>query len=286
MEHVRQTALDMGFECDRIELIREKDGVTVARLYDKEKSAIIKTFAPGTSCREMDNYRILSSLGVPTLHVYAACDNGIIIEDMASEKCKYRLAAEEDMADENIARNLAAWYRKLHASGFEYVKKHGESMYSEFGLFTPENIAAVKERTGALPVWRLLEENYETIAAHIAAAPMTITYNDFYYTNMAVARDGGAAIMFDYNLLGKGHAYSDMRNVEYSLAANAAAAFRESYGDYDFSREAAIDAVISPIVTLHFAYNRAEFPKWAVSELENIKTDYIKAVEKLLSHHI
>lgn len=284
MECVMQTARNMGYACDRIELIREKDGVTVARLYSKDKSAILKTFAPGISCREVENYRMLQSLGVPTLNVYAACDNGIIIEDMSSEKCFYRLAAENDMADISTARSLAQWYRKLHSAGFDYVAKHGKDMYSETAFFTRENIAAVRDKSGlsTLPVWKILDENYDVIMRIADSSPMTLTYNDFYYTNMAVARDDSAAMMFDYNLLGKGHVYFDVRNVEYSLSPDAAAAFREAYGEYDFSREAALDAVMSPIVTLHFAYMRAEFPDWAQQELLNIKTDYIKSVEKMM----
>lgn len=287
MENVMRLTQEMGYDCDRIELIREKDGVTVARLYSKEKCAILKTFAPGTSCREVENYRVLRSLGIPTLHVFAACDNGIIIEDMSSEKCPYRLAAENDMADISVARNLAQWYRRLHSAGFAHVAKHGKDMYSETSFFTRENIAAVRDKSGlsTLPVWKILDENYDAIMRLAASVPMTLTYNDFYYTNMAVARDGSAAMMFDYNLLGKGHVYSDVRNVEYSLSPEAAAAFREAYGERDFSLEAALDAVISPIVTLHFAYSRpGKFPDWAHQELQNLKTDYIGSVEKLISH--
>ncbi|MBQ4088867.1 MAG: phosphotransferase [Clostridia bacterium] len=288
MNRIIQKAINMGFDCNRAELIREKDGVTVARLYDNDSTAILKWFAPGISTREVTNYSILASLGVPTLRVIASCTDAIIIEDMAAASCPFRLAEEKDMSDEDIARNLAKWYRKLHTSGFSYVQQHGEDMYSEASLFTPENIAKIKRDTGLrdLPLWRLIDENYGIIAAHIAAAPMTLTYNDFYYTNMAVARDGTAAMMFDYNLLGKGHVYSDMRNVEYSLSPAAAAAFRAAYGEYDFSHEAAIDAVISPIITLHFAYARAEFPDWALPELKNLQNGYKYAVEALLEHEI
>lgn len=288
MNRIIQKASEMGFDCNRAVLIREKDGVTVARLFAGDSTAVLKWFAPGTSTREVDNYKLLASLKVPNLQVIAACTDAIIIEDMASPACPFRLAEEKDMSDEDIARNLAKWYRKLHTSGFSYVQQHGADMYSEASLFTPENIAKVKRNTGLhdLPVWRIVEENYEKIAAHIAAAPMTLTYNDFYYTNMAVARDSSAAMMFDYNYLGKGHVYSDMRNVEYSLSPDAAAAFRAAYGEYDFSHEAAIDAVISPIITLHFAYARAEFPDWALPELKKLQNGYIDAVAALLEHEI
>ena len=283
MDHIMRKAHEMGFPADRAELIREKDGVTVARLYSGAGTAILKHFAPDASHREIENYGILAMLGVPSLRVLASCENAVVIEDMASEKCTFRPAEEQDMSDPDVGRRLAAWYRKLHDTGFAYVKSHGDTMYSETSLFTRENIenVRIKSGTSALKVWDMLDSHYDKIMRFMASLPMTLTYNDFYYTNMAVARDRTAAIMFDYNLLGKGHVYSDIRNVEYSLSPEAAAAFREAYGEYDFSDEAALDAVVSPIVTLHFAYAREIFPAWAQAELDNIKTGYIKAVEAL-----
>ena len=280
-----QKARELGFPAEYAELIREKDGVTVARLHSGNDSAILKHFTPGTSPREIENYRILSMLGVPSLRVLASGEDTIVIEDMASEKCPFRLAEEKDMSDTDIARRLAAWYRKLHDAGFAYVKAYGAAMYSETAFFTRENIANVRIKSGTsnLKAWELLDAHYDKIMQFMASVPMTLTYNDFYYTNMAVARDRTAAMMFDYNLLGKGHVYSDIRNVEYSLSPEAAAVFRKAYGDCDFSGEAALDAVISPIVTLHFAYSRDIFPDWARAELDNIKTGYTEAVEALLT---
>ena len=37
----------------------------------------------------------------------------------------------------------------------------------------------------------------------------TITYNDFWWDNMAVATDDSSAIMFDYNCVYRGYAYSE-----------------------------------------------------------------------------
>jgi len=285
VENIVKKALSMGFDCQNAELIREKDGVTVARLFAEDATAILKWFSAKTSLREIENYRILDALDIPTLNVMATAADAIIMEDMASPACPFRLANEADMADAALARSLAAWYRRLHEAGFAHVKAHGGNMYSEAALFTRENIENIRMKSGLrdLAVWRLLDEGFDIIARIVADTPMTLTYNDFYYTNMAVARDGGAAIMFDYNMLGKGHVYSDIRNVEYSLSPEAAAAFREAYGECDFSREAAIDAVVSPIVTLHLAYSRSAFPDWAWQELQNLKTDYIRSVEKLIS---
>ena len=95
---------------------------------------------------------------------------------------------------------------------------------------------------------------------------------------MAVAKDGSAALMFDYNLLGKGYAYADIRNVLSSLSDEAQLAFLDEYGAFDL-----LDDVVSPFVTLYFACKRDVFPSWAKPLLEEINTSYIAKIEKLKS---
>ena len=102
-------------------------------------------------------------------------------------------------------------------------------------------------------------------------ARKTLTYNDFYYTNMVVARDGSAAFMFDYNLLGKGMVVSDLRNVTYSLSPAAKDAFLAAYGPFD-PLEEMLDDVVSPVVTLWLACQRQSFPNWAVDALQEVET--------------
>ena len=275
----------LGISPERYDILQDKAGVTVARIFSKNDSVILKCFEDEASRREMANYRLLNELGIPTLNVLGMTDAAFIMEDIATAG-RYRIASEADMADVRVAENLAAWYRKLHDSGRAYVAENGAEMYSETGLFTRENIECVIHRSGTqdLPVWRLILDNFERIISGINTVPMTLTYNDFYYTNMAVARDGTSAIMFDYNLLGKGYVYSDMRNVQYSLSKEAAAAFEKAYGEYDFKTEMLIDDAVSPVVTLYMAYQRASFPGWAQESLEHVRSGYIGAVERLLAH--
>lgn len=275
----------MGISGARYDILRSKDGVTVVRVYTEDGARILKCFEDIPSRREISNYRLLRESGIPTLHIYEETEAALLMEDMEGQS-GYRLAEEADMADTDVARKLAAWYRKLHEAGFAYVRAHGEGMYSETELFCEENIAEVRRRSGAqgLPVWRLIEENYERIRDIIRSTPMTLTYNDFYYTNMAVARDGSSAIMFDYNLLGKGHVYSDMRNVLSSLSEEAGRAFTDAYGPYDANVEKLIDDAISPIVTLHLAYGRREFPGWARESLEHLKNGYEDDIIRLLKN--
>ena len=145
------------------------------------------------------------------------------------------------MSDPAVARLIAEWYKQLHSQGYGYVCQHGESMYDEADFFTLENIACIKEKTGTqdAPAWVLLEQNYAAINDLLRKARRTITYNDFYYTNMVVAKDNSSALMFDYNLLGKGYAYTDVRNVISSLSENLSA-IRESISSRLFSSKSEI----------------------------------------------
>ena len=155
-------------------------------------------------------------------------------------------------------------------------------MYDEADFFTLENIACIKEKTGTqdAPAWVLLEQNYAAINELLCKPRRTITYNDFYYTNMVVAKDKSSALMFDYNLLGKGYAYTDVRNVLSSLSEEAGKSFLDEYGEYD-PVEKALDDVVSVVVTLHLACQRDEFPWWAQALLDELDTTFIEKIECL-----
>ena len=104
-------------------------------------------------------------------------------------------------------------------------------MYDESDLITLDNIKLVAEKTGTIdhPLWQIILENDSLIHKRMDALPRTLTYNDFYWTNLIVSKDGKSALMYDYNLLGKGFAYSDIRNVISSLSSQAKEAFLEEY---------------------------------------------------------
>ena len=126
----------------------------------------------------------------------------------------------------------------------------------------------------------MLEQNYAAINDLLRKARRTITYNDFYYTNMVVAKDKSSAFMFDYNLLGKGYAYTDVRNVLSALSKEAGKAFLDEYSEFD-PVEKALDDVVSVVVTLYLACLRDEFPWWARALLNEMDTTFIKKIERL-----
>ena len=159
-------------------------------------------------------------------------------------------------------------------------------MYDETDAITPENMAfaAVKTGTESSPAWALLRENFGIFENKAASVSRTLAYNDFHYTNLIVKKNASAAFMFDYNLLGKGYAYADVRNVTWALGKDAKEAFLEGYGPVD-PAEALFDAAASALTTLHFACQRDAFPAWADELLLQVRNGVLeRAIRKLLAN--
>lgn len=269
----------LGIACESISILQDKDGITVARIASGGISYVVKCFQKGKHKRELENYRLLGSIGIPTIRVIASTDSALLLEDIDCSST-YRMGIEEDMADPAVARQIAVWYKQLHRQGYSYVCQHGGAMYDEADFFTLGNIAHIKKktRTQDAPAWAFLEQNYAAINDLLHKARRTLVYNDFYYTNMVVAKDKSSVLMLDYNLLGKGYAYADVRNVLSSLSEEAGKAFLDEYGKFDPS-EKALDDVVSVVVTLYLACQRNEFPLWAQASLDKIDTSFIKEIE-------
>lgn len=281
MDYLYQELEKLGITWQNVTVLQDKDGVTVARVANGGESYVVKCFQNADYRREIQNYRILSSLGVPTIGVIASTDSALLLEDLDRSPI-YRLGLAEDLSSPEVARRIAVWYRQLHSLGETYVLQHGENLYDEADSFTLENIAWIQEKTGtqAMPAWAQLEAQYEKIISLLSRVKRTLTYNDFYYTNLVVAKDLTSALMFDYNLLGKGYAYADVRNVMSSLSKEAGAAFLEAYGAVD-ALEQALDDVVSVVTSLFFACQREPFPRWAQGLLQEMNTSMPEKNTKL-----
>lgn len=260
------------------EILQHKDGVLTERIPAGEGTAIRKTFETSDSAREIANYILLSRLNVPTLQVLSHTDRSITLEDIAASD-HWRLGTPADLTDPKTAAAIARWYKMLHSHGRGEAKV---GMYDESDLFTMKNLDILPESTDTAhhPVWNVLRSNFGAIRAIADRLPKTITYNDFYWTNLAVSKDGREALMFDYNLMGKGCAYSDIRNVTVSLSPAAAAAFLREYGPTD-PMERALDDVLSPVITLILASRHESFPNWAKDSL-NALDNLPNRIEALL----
>ncbi len=249
-----------------LERLQAKDGVYVCRASQADRSVILKFFADIPSRREISNYQLLISLGVPTLQVLGCTERCLCLEDLSHSE-RLRLGTKDDMSDPIAARLLAGWYRELHARGAGHEQL--SELYSEPDLITAEALVALTVRfPQTAPTCDYILNNMDTLLAHIAALDTTLTYNDFFWTNLAICRDFSSALMFDYNLLGRGYRYGDVRNVCSSLSPAAGEAFTQAYGPID-PREAAVDAVVAPLVGMISAAARPVFPSWAEEPLQS-----------------
>lgn len=272
----------LGIKADNIENIREKDGIALLRISCKNRSFVFKYFGREEYRREIEIYDILRSLEIETVKIFAETEKAILMEDISASE-NLRLGVKEDLSDPKVAKALAKWYKYLHFAGYGYIDEFGEDFYSENALITKDNIVLIKSKTNTkhLPVWKIIEDNFEKLKSIIESEKMTFNYNDFYYTNLVVAKDKSKAFMFDYNLLGKGAAVSDINNVCWSLSDEAAKAFLKEYGCID-EREKLIEEVAMPLSSLCLACKRDVFPDWGTELLNEIKGDYINKVKTLL----
>jgi len=272
----------MGVSNGAVSVIREKDGITVLRVRCGENAFVLKYFETPEFRREIDIYKILNGLGITTIKVFASTNKAILMEDICQSDF-WRLGTAEDMADPVVMSALARWYKELHWKGYSYIAENGENFYNENDFLTLENIAFTKAKTNteALAVWKLVEENIEKIQTLVKSERKTFNYNDFYYTNLVVAKDKSAAFMYDYNLFGMGPAYSDISNVMWSLNKEAGEAFLKEYGEYD-NREKAIHDVSSVLVSLYLASKKEHFPSWGNELLSELGSGFEEKVKLLL----
>lgn len=283
LEQIAQSELRlMKIAYTNLSLIRDKDGIAVWRVTNDNDSFVMKCFDKPEYRREIESYRLLNSIGVPTLKVVAYTDCALVLEDI--ERGPYRLGTVDDMKNPLTAKKLGLWYKTLHENGRGYTDAYG--FIDEYDSLTLDSVKLIQEKTGTggSQVWDLIEENFGQIRSTIMSLPRTLVYRDFHFSNVAVARDGSSALVFDYNLLCSSYAYSDIRNVCGSLHnEEAKAAFLSAYGGFD-QGEIMVDEVASVLSTLMVACQRKVFPGWADGMLERVRDGrWLRAVGRLLS---
>ncbi|MCL2494414.1 MAG: aminoglycoside phosphotransferase family protein [Oscillospiraceae bacterium] len=260
----------MKFRITRLQH-KKREGTSTWRIQAGKASYIIKHFSKPENRREIENYRILQSLGIPTPRVIAQGKRTLLLEDLANGP--WRLGVKEDMDDPAVAVLVAAWYRQLHENGRAYAQTH--DLYDETDFYiNPKNLALIGRKTGAesLPIWPVLTERLPRIKQAAMALPRTLTYNDFHYNNLAVAKDGSAALVFDYDILGKGYVYGDIRNICYNMGEAAKEAFFAAYGEFD-KTEIVIDDIAGVLVSLGYIchLDKEKFPRWGEGVLGVLK---------------
>lgn len=266
-----------------IKEMRNKDGVYLYRVQHGGNFFVLKYFENQEYTREIQNYNLLRQLSIPTIELLGQTDKALLLEDLDLSS-NYKLAASTDLSDIEVAKVLALWYRQLHDQSMDYVRSAGSNFYREIDCITRESIAMIREKSGTHDneVWLLLLDHLELIFQQVSKLGETLTYNDFYWTNMAISPDRTKAIMFDYNLLGVGFRYNDIRNVCNSLSPEAGKAFVEAYGGIN-EKEKILDDGLSILVNLVFAYRLPVFPKWAEESLDAVRSGELeRAVRRIL----
>lgn len=276
-------------ECERmqikvkaVDLMREKDGIGLYAVQSVDGTRyVLKYFENETYQREIVHYQQLRSVGIPTVPVIATTEKALLMEDLHYSDT-WRLGEPEDMQSEKIAIALAEWYQKLHGLGQTLANDPSLTWYSELDFFSREGFAMAQARTQSqnAELWQILDSLFDPIRARIQATPKTLTYNDFYYVNLAVARDEKSALMFDYNLLGIGFPVMDVDNVCASLSPSAIEAFKVSYGPLN-SQEQFLNEIISPLTTLVIGAQREKLPSWfddAWAEVNN--PDFLEKLKR------
>ncbi len=243
--------------------IRAKDGVHVYRVADGPRRFVLKYFSQPQYRREIAYYRLLQSLGVPTPAVAAATEEALLLEDIEASPT-LRLAKGLDMRDPAVLRAVGGWYRLLHEKGRGLPPAQCQGLYCEYDALTEEALdtAALRSGTQDAPCWQALRRAVPLLQERLAAAQLTLTYNDFHFSNLIVAKDLSTAMMYDYNFLGRGLAASDTANVCCGMSPICRAAFKETCGPADPAEEALARALEGP-VALALAGKRSVWPTWA-----------------------
>ena len=273
----------MGVWLPESAFLRDKAGIALYRVSSEGNSYILKVFANMEDRREIANYKLLASLGVPTLPMIKHTDCALLLPDLEFDPL-YRTGRAEDLNDPDVARALGRWYRLLHEKGRELFKSQAfDDIYDWTDILTLENMEFTAEKTNSRdnPLWPALRDRFTELRRRVDGFSRTLAYNDFWWTNLAVARDKSSAMMLDFNLMGRGYAYGDIRNVTSALSKDCEEIFTAQYGPENISpEEQAADAVLSHLHGLYTACRRKNFPDWAKESLEGLRNGVI--LEKLL----
>ncbi|MGI5899458.1 MAG: hypothetical protein ACOX8S_05970 [Christensenellales bacterium] len=279
-----------------LRLLRAKDGIHVFKGSLDGQRCVFKYFETTEHRREIENYRILQRLKVPTIKTFALGEKSIAMEDIDFSH-EWRLGIPEDMQNISVAKALANWYFMLHERGANAPEL--DCLYCEYDDVNEEGVESLCQKLPqSAETFGYIQGNFVRLRQIIDSPDLTLVYNDFYWTNLAARKDGQSAMMFDYNLLGKGYRYGDIRNVQSSLCKNAAAAFKAEYdrlymGRHRSSRSASemlekrVDDVASCIFTLICAYKKESFPSWAEkSRQQALNGELLLNAKKLLTDQL
>ena len=254
-----------------IQPIRKKFGISVFRITKEKESYVGKYFDDQQihGRQEIQHYKMLRELNIPTLEVIAHTNSLVLMEDVATSTL-YRLGIEQDMSDVQVACLVAQWFKQLHTRGKSFFGISKLALLDKVDdAFNHDKItkAITKSNTHENPFWDALLQNINEIKNTYISLCNTITYNDFWWDNLVVAKDFSTALMFDYNCISRKYAYADVRHILSVLSKEAGAAFIKGYGDID-EGEKVFEELYFPLTGIVDALNLEELPSWANTFIE------------------
>lgn len=252
----------------RFEEIQRTGERLLCRIYAEGTQYVLKYFCHPEAAQEIQNYQILGLEEIPTIPLLHYTSRCLLLEDLTVSQ-SYRLGTPHDLENEVICRSLGRWYRFLHDRGSGAADL--PRLPRETDLLTAENVVCLRERFGAFPDWEYMRDMADRVRILAESLSETLVYNDFDWTNLAVAKDGSIAFPFDYHMLGRGHRFGDVRNVCVGLSREASWAFLQGYGSVNRD-EIPVDAAASPVISLLLACERPLFPVWAEKLLEQLQS--------------
>lgn len=267
----------INLKSNLFENLQSKDGIYVYRINLGDKTAVMKYFEKEKYRREILCYKKLMNSSIDTIPIINQTDRCIVMEDMDSSE-NYRLGIKKDLQDEKVITALGKWYRKFHS--VKLTEDERNNYYSEVGLLTKEKIEKTRKYDPENECFKFLELHWDKLINQHKKYEKCLNYNDFYYTNFIVSKDKSRAFMFDYNLMGVGYRYNDIRNVCSALNEEMRKTFMKEYGEFDL-KEKIMDDWMSPLIALIYACQRDTFPNWGNESLDSLKDGSILKAMKL-----
>ena len=260
-----------------VDILHHKPGHLVCRLKVGGSWRVLKWFNTGEAL-EPQVYAMLSRYGIPTLPVHACTGQALLLEDLEHSR-EWRLANQSDMRHARTGIALAAWYRSLHAAGYMALSRGIDipvKLHPWVEAMTEDDLveAGIRLAIDNLPGWQAAVGKLELLKARVRHMRQTFNYEDFGCENLALSRGRAAplrAVVFDYDCFTLGMAYSDIRNVLYSLEGDARQAFCEAYGGFN-ETERLLDIPLATFYGLMVAAQREWVPGWARPLLEDVKS--------------
>lgn len=260
----------VGLDPSRIlsaSVLRQRPAHRVYRIHASGASYVLKCFSGSEVSKEIRCYELLGRHGVPTLPVHAKSDRAILLEDLDYSQAWCRAEGYDGEA-RDLGAAIAIWYKMLHRTGYRILgEPHHEADFLQewVSQLNPLTLESAGRRLGVSQesAWKYAIDNVDSLCREFRRSRPTLNYNDFYFGNLAVSKGRAPveAIVFDYDSMVTGPAYTDYRNVSLALEGAARDGFQEAYGPTD-EREAILDGPLSVIHGAVCASERETLPQW------------------------